>query len=222
MPLRPDRRLRLVSSPPSPREAPAASDASLVARARGGDREAETELLLRHTPRLVRVVDRMLGDRDETDDVVQDTLETALGKLGSLREPDAFGGWLLSIAVRHVHRRLRRRRLALAFGFLTSAEGVEQLEEQCAPFATAEQRAELALLDRALARLAPAERIAWTLRWIEGLELSEIASALDCSITTVKRRLQAADAEVRVHVAREETRATNAEADRAPRKGGAS
>ena len=224
MPLRPDRRLRLVSSPA--REAPTpASDASLVSRARGGDREAETELLLRHTPRLVRVVDRMLGDRDETDDVVQDTLETALGKLGSLREPDAFGGWLLSIAVRHVHRRLRRRRLALAFGFLTSAEGVEPLEEQVAPFATAEQRAELALLDRALARLAPAERIAWTLRWIEGLELSEIATALDCSVTTVKRRLQAADAEVRLHVAREETHdrtAREASDAEAAREGGAS
>lgn len=226
VPLRPDRRLRLVSSPPSPREAPTpASDASLVLRARGGDREAETELFLRHTPRLVRVVDRMLGDRDETDDVVQDTLETALGKLGSLRGPEAFGGWLLSIAVRHVHRRLRRRRLALAFGFLTSAEGVEPLEEQVAPFATAEQRAELALLDRALARLAPAERIAWTLRWIEGLELSEIATALDCSVTTVKRRLQAADAEVRLHVAREETHdrtAREASDAEAAREGGAS
>lgn len=195
--LRPDTRLRLVA-----RSSPATveDDAALVARALGGDRLAEETLLLRHAPRLIRITDRMLGDREETEDVVQDAFETALTRLSSLRDPRAFGGWILAIALRHVHRRFRRRRLLHAFGFLASAEGVEPLEVQASSSASAEQRAELALLDRALERLPITERMAWSLRFIEGLELTEIAVALDCSVTTVKRRITAADARVRAHV----------------------
>lgn len=156
--------------------------------------------MLRHAPRLVRIVDRLLGDREDSDDVVQDAFLTAFGSLGSLRDPSAFGGWILQVALRHAHRRFRRRRLLRALGFVPHDGDLEPLEDQAAPSCSPEQRAELALLDRALTALSPDERIAWSLRFVEGMELSEIATALECSITTVKRRLAAADARVRVHV----------------------
>lgn len=181
--------------------APVDDDARLVERVLSGDRRAEEALLLRHAPRLIRMADRMLHDREETDDVVQDAFETALRSLASLRDRAAFGGWILSIAVRHVHRRLRRRRLLHALGFLPNSDGVETLVEQASTSATAEQRAELALLDRALSTLPIAERLAYCLRTIEGLELSEIAVALDCSMTTVKRRIAAAELRIQAHVA---------------------
>ena len=66
--------------------------------------------------------------------------------------------------------------------------------------ATGEARAELALLDRALANVTAAERVAWMLRYVEGMGLDEIAEACECSLATTKRRIAAVNERVRVHV----------------------
>lgn len=178
------------------------SDEELVLRARMGDRRAEDTIYRRHAPAVLRAVDRMLGDRDESDDVVQEAFETGLARLASLRDPAALRPWLLSIALRRVHRRFRRRKLLRALGLRSRDADTELLAEQASDAATPEQRAELALVDAALARLGDDERIAWILRFVEGLELAEIAIACGCSATTIKRRLAAADAQVRHHAGR--------------------
>jgi len=73
-----------------------------------------------------------------------------------------------------------------------------------APGTNADHRAELALVDRALANVAANVRIAWMLRQVEGLELAEVASACGCSLATAKRRIAAADTAVRAHVGPQE------------------
>ena len=74
------------------------------------------------------------------------------------------------------------------------------MPEQASHDASPEQRAELALLDRALARLPQKPRTAWILRHVVGCSLEEVAAACDCSLTTIKRRLGEAEETVRVHV----------------------
>ncbi len=61
--------------------------------------------------------------------------------------------------------------------------------------APADPRARLALarVRRALDKLSADERIAFTLRYFEQLELKEVADAMDVSLSTVKRRLKAAE-----------------------------
>jgi RNA polymerase sigma-70 factor (ECF subfamily) len=61
-------------------------------------------------------------------------------------------------------------------------------------------RAELALLDRMLARLPTKERMAWMLRYVEGCELPEVARMCGCSLATAKRRIAAAHERVAAHV----------------------
>lgn len=175
-------------------------DATLVSRALDDDRWAEDVLVRRHLGAVAATAARLLGDRDEAEDVVQETFESALAELQHLRDPGAFRGWVLQIAVRKVHRRFRRRRLLRLLG-LSSGEPEGGLAELASHEASPEQRAELVLLDRVLARLAPAERIAWTLRVVEGMPLEEIAVVCACSLSTVKRRVAAADRVVRAHVA---------------------
>ncbi len=174
-------------------------DATLVERARAGDRWAEDALVRRHFGAVVSTVARLLGDPHEAEDVVQDTFASALAELGALREPSVVRSWLLQIAVRKVHRRFRKRRLLRLLG-LASGEPEGGLASFASEDASPEVRAELALLDRALAGLAPAERIAWTLRRVEGMQLEDVARSCDCSLATVKRRIAAADRQVRAHV----------------------
>jgi RNA polymerase sigma-70 factor (ECF subfamily) len=56
-----------------------------------------------------------------------------------------------------------------------------------------------------LGKLNPDARLAFTLRYADGLELTEIAAALDCSLATVKRRLAAASERVLLHAKNDPT-----------------
>lgn len=179
--------------------ADAASDAQLVARAIQGDRWGREMLYRRHATYLLAIAARLLGNRGEGEEIVQDTFVTAFEQLTTLREPAALRGWLAQIAVSLVRRRLRRTRLMRVLG-LDHGTDDATLDALAAPGANPDQRAELALIDRALATVSANVRIAWMLRMVEGLELAEVASACGCSLATVKRRIAAADDAVQTHI----------------------
>ena len=96
--------------------ADAASDAQLVARAIEGDRWGREMLYRRHASYLLAIAARLLGNRNEGEEVVQDTFVTAFEQLSTLREPAALRGWLAQIAVSQVRRRMRRGRLMRVLG----------------------------------------------------------------------------------------------------------
>ena len=131
---------------------------------------------------------RILGRDDELDDVVQDVFLDAVRGLRRLREPAATKGWLATVTVRVAMRRLRRRKLARFLGLDEAWRG----DEPRAPGASPEQQALLASVYRALDDLPVSERVAWTLRTLEGRELGEVAALCGCSLATVKRRVAAA------------------------------
>ena len=175
------------------------SDAELVARARDEDRWAREALYRRHASYLLGMVTRMLGRRDDAEEVVQDAFVAAFAQLANLREPEALRGWLSQIAVNLVRRRLRKLKLLRLLGLDRGADdGI--LSELAAPALSSELRGELALIDRALAQLDSGLRIAWSLRHVEGMELAEVAQVCGCSLATVKRRLAAAEKAVQAHV----------------------
>jgi RNA polymerase sigma-70 factor (ECF subfamily) len=179
---------------------PGESDGELVRRARRGDRWAEEALYHRHVRTVTRVALRLLARTTEAEDVIQDAFVIALGDLGKLREEEAFGAWLLRIVVHQVHRRFRRRRLTRALGLERGDDDVA-LADQADPRAGPEVCAELAEIDTVLRSLPARCRIAWILRRVEGYELREISSALDCSLATTKRLVQRAERAVQARVA---------------------
>jgi RNA polymerase sigma-70 factor (ECF subfamily) len=172
-------------------------DAALVARARRGGEWAHEAIYRRYVRLVASVAQRMLRDPTEVDDVVQETFLIAFEKLATLSEPAALRGWLARIAVSRVHRRFRFQRLTRLW---SADELVACLEDQASDEATVEQRAELALIDRALGSMSISLRTPWVLRHVLGHELAEIATACGCSLATSKRRLAKADAIVERHV----------------------
>ena len=179
-----------------------ASDASLVERAIEGDRWAMEALYRRHVKRVTNAVTRMIGRSGDADDAVQEAFLVAFTRLPELREPAAFRGWLSRIAVNEVRGRLRKRRW-LRFFAPSDGDDDASLESLASEDASPEVRAELARVDAVLRGLAPELRIAWTLRYVEGWELTEVASALDCSLATAKRRIASAKERVDRHAAGE-------------------
>jgi RNA polymerase sigma-70 factor (ECF subfamily) len=172
-------------------------DAALVRRARTGDTWAYEVIYRRYVRRIASVAQRILRDPSEVDDVVQETFLIAFENVAALANPSALCGWLTQIAVSRVHRRFRWRRLAGLWG----AEPEASLESQASDDASPEQRAELALIDRALQRLPLKLRTPWILRHVIGDSLDDIAVACGCSLATVKRRIGDAEARVRQHLA---------------------
>lgn len=85
------------------------SDAVLVRRARGGDRDAFATLVARHHSTLVRCCRRMVGD--SAHDAAQDAVVTALLSLEKLRDDDRFGAWLVGIGLNACRAMLRVRPL---------------------------------------------------------------------------------------------------------------
>jgi len=176
-------------------------DGDLVVRARAGDRWALEMLYRRHVQLVAGTALRLLRNRADAEDVAQETFLIAFEKLAQLAEPHAFRGWLVRIAMSRVHRRFRVRRLRGLFfgGSRDEHSDLTSLEAEARDEATAEQRAELALLDRALSHLPLDLRTAWLLRHVMGCAVEETAEACGCSLATVKRRISAADSKIRAH-----------------------
>jgi len=162
------------------------------------DQGADPDRLFRqHAGYVAGVAIRLLGRDVEVDDVVQDVFLAAFRGLGALRDPGAVRAWLTKVAVRIGMRRLRWRRLRRTFG-LDVDHGYDELPD---PSLSAEDRHVVARIYTLLDRLPAAERVAWTLRYVEDRAASEVAALQRCSLATAKRRIARVEDAIRRELA---------------------
>jgi RNA polymerase sigma-70 factor, ECF subfamily len=167
------------------------SDAELARRAGGGDRWAEEAFYRRHVLQVVGLAQRLLGNSWDAEDVAQETFIAAFQLWGQLRDLERARSWLMQIAVRQVHRKFRKRRLLRLLGLDRGVDDLP-LEALARDDTAAEVRSELMVLESVLKSMPPKRKIAWMLRYVEGLPLEEVAQQCDCSLATAKRRVAAA------------------------------
>jgi RNA polymerase sigma-70 factor (ECF subfamily) len=158
-----------------------------VPEARAGALEFEA-LFRRYTPYVAKIGHRLLGRDDEVDDLVQDVFLAAHQGLNRLREPEAVRGWLATVAVRVARRRLRSRKVRALLHLDDSPDYREVADESASP----EVRADLAVIYGVLDALPVNQRLAWSLRYVNGEKLENVAELCGCSLATAKRRIKAA------------------------------
>ena len=160
------------------------SDDTLIELARepgpAGDLAFRT-LVRRHQDGVVRTLYHLLGSLDEAHDVAQDAFVKAYTSLDSYRGPDRFGAWLRRIATRLAFNRrrdrtTRRRHEDTAPGPLASPS----------PFRAVAAKE---VVDEVLGRLPYPYREILVLRYVDELELAELADTLDLGLSAVKMRL---------------------------------
>jgi len=83
-------------------------DAELIRRVAGGEEQAFAELMARYAPRIFGFAFRLCGQRQDAEDLVQDTFLSALRSLSQFQGRASFSTWLYTIAA---HRCQRMRRL---------------------------------------------------------------------------------------------------------------
>ena len=167
------------------------TDAALVVAARAGETWAQEALFRRHARMALGLAHRLLPQDNEVDDLVQDCFVSALKRLSSLDNPQAFAAWLGSIVVRAVSKRLRRRRLLSRLG-LRVPEEIDP-EAIAAPSVPGDVAVELRRVYSVVAGLPAQARVALVLRRVDGLEVPEIARRMGVGLSTVKRRLKLAE-----------------------------
>ncbi len=160
--------------------------ASLLARARAGDRAAFEQLYRWFERPVFALALRICGSRNEADEVVQETMLKVLSSINRFRGDGGspFWGWLRQIAVNEALMQLRRdRRLA------SEVDGIDTdafVEDQSPPPPAA---ADAALLQRALGELPPTTRSVLWLYHAEGYTHEEIATAMQRSLSFSKSQL---------------------------------
>lgn len=171
------------------------TDIALVEAAIAGDRRAFAALYRRHA-RTVHAVLLARLPRAELRDAMQDTFTVALGRLASLRDPNAFSPWLATIArnlARDWHKRGRpRRELACE---------PERLDTEAARARNLDDA--LSLLT-AMGSLSEGQRELLILRFVEGLNGPEIAVALGMTAGSVRVKLHRSVTALRRALDREE------------------
>lgn len=172
------------------------SDQALVEAARQGDKAAFGLLIERHTPLANRVARRMLADRADVEDLVQEAFLQAYLSLAQLRQPDHFANWLYGIVLNVCRNELRSRRLnyfsweAMVGGLHFDAIPLTSIEPSLQEVAEAKEL--ITAVREAVAGLSPKNRQATLLFYFEGCSLREIAAQLGVSVVAVKGRLHKA------------------------------
>lgn len=158
------------------------SDA-LIKRARDGHADAFEQIYRRFERPVYTVALRLLGDREEAQDVLHDTMLRLFERIASFRGESPFWAWLRQIAVNQALMRLRRR------GTVNYSDEPPEPEldagEQLLPPAAADH----ALLLRALEQLPANTRSVIWLYYVEGYTHEEIALAMERSLSFSKSQL---------------------------------
>jgi RNA polymerase sigma-70 factor (ECF subfamily) len=170
------------------------SDAALVASLRADRGGATTVLFKRYGSEVERVLYRILGPDSEIKDLLQEVFVTALGSLDKLRDPEALRSWLTGIAVHKARKCIVRRQRWRLIQLLPTHE----LPEREALSPSLEVSEALRCTYAVLGRMPADERVAFALRHVDGMELTDVAAACGVSLATIKRRLVRAESRFKV------------------------
>lgn len=168
----------------------ATDNATLVAALVRGDGAAWTVLVERFGRDVERLVTGALGIDVDIDDIVQDVFVRVMERIHQLRDPAALKGWISSVAVFAARGHIRRRRRWRWIRFLAPSD----IPDIPATTASPESHAILRATYKVLNGLPENERLAFSLRFISEMELTEVAAACGVSLATIKRRLSRAEA----------------------------
>jgi RNA polymerase sigma-70 factor (ECF subfamily) len=170
------------------------SDGALVARAKSGDTQAFEKLVLRYKRRVFATALRITNNREDAEDVVQDSFHKVFLHLCEFEERSQFSTWLIRIAMNEAFMLLRRRHGITETLPETADDGMNSsfeafVDQGLNPEESCWQRERTELLTEAINRLGPKIRRTILLRNIEGRSLEEIAQILGTSTGAVKARI---------------------------------
>lgn len=170
----------------------AAPDAVLASRAAAGDERAFAVLVRRHKDPLYRLLRRYTGNADEAYEAAHEAFIAAWSAIGRYDPQRSFRAWLRTIAINKARDRSRRtafRRLLFGAESLEASGALSTLDPATPADETVMGRQDLAMLDRAIARLPAALREPLVLTAFDGWSQQEAGDILGLSAKTIETRV---------------------------------
>ncbi len=167
-------------------------DTQLIDQTLAGDAAAFEQLVRRHQDRLFNTLCHTIGNREEAEDVVQDTFVQAYTKLQHFQQRSSFYTWIYRIAHNLWVSRRRRRRPHMSVELGRELTGKEPTDGLESPVQQLERQERIQLIRTALAALGDEARAILVLREMDGCCYESIAELLDVPLGTVRSRLHRA------------------------------
>jgi len=170
------------------------TDSELIKRALGGDQHAYAAILDRYRGPISTLIFRMVKNREETEDLVQEAFIKAFNSLASFNEQYAFSTWLYKIAVNNCIDHFRKKRLRV-FSIDKPIESKDgELQRELPDTTSAADRHLLneektTLIQDAIDSLPEKYRMSIILRHTEEKSYEEIAEIMQIPLGTVKARI---------------------------------
>ena len=167
----------------------------LVAAARSGSSHAFEALVKRHTRRILRVAQRVIGNREDAEDIVQRSFQKAFAHLQKFEGRSSFSTWLTRIAINEALMCLRTndRTSAVSIDELTTSEEaappLQIPDSGPSPELSYSQQERERILSFAMNQLTPAVRIAIQLYELDERSVKESAQMMGVSVAAAKSRV---------------------------------
>lgn len=161
----------------------------LVQAAQQGDRHAFEALFERYQRAVYVTVLRRLGNEAEAQELCQEVFIQAMRKIGQLRDPLCFGGWLRAIANRMAINRAVRNRPTFSIEPDQVAPSYREQETPLEEMLAQEERDQVHV---GLDRLTDLDRNTLVAFYFRGQSLLEMSDEFDSPVGTIKRRLHVA------------------------------
>jgi RNA polymerase sigma-70 factor, ECF subfamily len=157
-----------------------------------GEEEAFSRIVRRWERKIFNLAWRMLNNREDAQDVVQETFLSVFKSLRNLRDPRGFSTWLYQITLNHCKARWRARATGLSLDDPVLDQRGEQTSAiPVSPALRSDQDSleTIDLIQKAMAGLSEEHRTAIILKEYVGLSLEELAGVMECPLSTAKSRL---------------------------------
>jgi len=182
-------------------------DAELIERARGGDDAAFNQIVLACRRRVLGTIARLIGRREDVEDVGQQVFLRLYLSLDQLRTPDVFDPWLYRLTVNAAYDYLRRQRRRSEMRMADLPELVVQSADAAAGSLRQKEESEKARIREyvqgLLASVSESDRALLILKEVEGLSLKELQRVYGVNENALKVRLFRARQRVLKALARE-------------------
>jgi RNA polymerase sigma-70 factor (ECF subfamily) len=170
------------------------AETEAIRKVLAGDRDAYRVLVERHFHAVTRVAFRITGDEADAEEVAQEAFLRAYNKLPSFRQDAAFSTWVMRIAMNTSLNLVERRKRDLSYRApriaddpAVDGETVWIADSKHGPEDALLTREAVSIREAAMAQLTPMERTAFTLRHMEEISMTEIATALNITVNSAKQ-----------------------------------
>jgi RNA polymerase sigma-70 factor (ECF subfamily) len=164
----------------------------IIERSKRGNRQAQYQLYKMYSRAMFNICYRMMNDRSDAEDMLQESFSEAFRRLDSFRHESTFGAWLKMIVIHRCINEIKRKKTQLEFfDDMTPFEEKEDIRDDQAPGLSPDK------IKKAMEQLPKGSRMIFSLYLLEGYDHQEISEILNISESNSKTQYMRAKQRIR-------------------------